>query len=245
MIESAFPLLGLLIFLAAVLYSSVGHAGASGYLAAMALLSIEPEVMRPTALVLNIMVACIATWRFARSGFFAWNLFWPFALASIPFAMIGGAFTLPTNHFKSLIGIILIISALRLLLAAVPREEALRRASPAASLSVGALLGLLAGLTGTGGGIFLSPLLLFMRWATAKSVAAVSAAFILVNSAAGLIGFASQGGQIPNSVWPLGASAVAGGLIGSYLGSTRLENRSLRRLLGVVLILAGTKLLST
>ncbi len=243
MIESAILPLSLLIFLAAVLYSSVGHAGASGYLAAMALFAITPEVMRPIALVLNIMVASIATWRFIKSGFFSWQLFWPFAVTSIPLALIGGSFSLPSDHYKGLIGIILMVSAFRLLFHRLQIEETIRPHSIKISMPIGAMLGLLAGLTGTGGGIFLSPLLLFMRWATTKTVAAVSAAFILFNSIAGLIGFAIQGGQVPYSAWPLAIAAISGGTIGSYLGSTRLANQSLRRLLGVVLILAGAKLI--
>ncbi|HEY2139577.1 MAG TPA: sulfite exporter TauE/SafE family protein, partial [Chthoniobacterales bacterium] len=166
-------LLTLVIFLVAFLYSSVGHAGASGYIAVMSLFSLAPAVIRPTALVLNILVACIGTFQFWRAGHFSWRLFWPFAVLAIPLAFVGGYINLPTHVFKVLVGIVLLFSAIRFFWR--PSEDIVTgEPSRPAAIGIGAGLGLLAGLTGTGGGIFLTPLLLSMRWARAKAAAAVS-----------------------------------------------------------------------
>ena len=180
-----------LIFIAAFLYSSVGHAGASGYLAVMAFLSVPALVMRPTALVLNIVVATIATARFAAAGHFSTRLFWPFAVTSIPFAFIGGSLVVPSRVYSVLVALVLIAAAVRLGLereAGGQMPARAQRLPLLAALISGALIGLLSGLTGTGGGIFLSPLLLFMGWAETRPSGGVSAAFILVNSIAGLAG---------------------------------------------------------
>jgi uncharacterized membrane protein YfcA len=236
-------LLAVAFLIAAVLYSSVGHAGASGYLAAMAFIGTATPMMRPTALVLNLLVASIAFLRFRQAGWFSWPLFWPFALGSIPFAFIGGAITLPEHWYRTLVGIILWIAAARLWLDLRRRTTPHRPPRFAAILS-GATIGLLAGLTGTGGGIFLSPLLLFMGWAETRETGGVSAAFILVNSAAGLAGHPASLDALPSQMWLWSAAAVAGGVIGSELGSRRLGTLTFRRVLGVVLVIAGAKLLS-
>jgi uncharacterized protein len=174
-------LLALGMLLVALLYSSVGHAGASGYIAVMSLFSLTPAVIKPTALLLNILVASIGTFQFWRAGHFSWRLFWPFALLSIPLAFVGGWLNLPAHIFKVIVGLVLWSSAVRFLLQ--PSSDQVRHEpSPPAALSIGAGLGLLSGLSGTGGGIFLTPLLLLMRWAHTKTAAAVSAFFILVNS---------------------------------------------------------------
>ncbi len=225
---------------AAVLYSSVGHAGASGYLAVMALAGMPVPMMRPTALVLNLLVASIATIRFARAGFFSWSLFWPFALGSIPLAFVGGAVTLPGHWYRTLVGVVLWVAAARLVLN-LARPKAAPPAIPIA-IACGAGIGLLAGLTGTGGGIFLSPLLLFMGWAETRQTGGVAAAFILVNSAAGLAGNPASLGHLPEQL-PLWAIAVVvGGLIGTELGSRRIGTPTFRRLLAAVLVVAGIKL---
>jgi len=231
------------IFAAALLYSAVGHAGASGYLAAMAIFSVAPESMRPAALVLNILVATVATVRFYRAGCFSWSIFWPFALASVPFAFLGGALTLPDTIYKQVVGLMLLFAAYRLFRNHV--ADTTKRIPTLLGLLSGAGIGLLSGLTGTGGGIFLSPMLLFMGWAETKESAGVSAAFILVNSIAGIIGLFTKPVVLPNMVsyWAIGA--VVGGLIGSELGSKRLGNPTLRRLLAVVLVIAGGKLMLT
>ena len=228
-------------FLAGVLYSSVGHAGASGYLAAMAFLEMPAPMMRPTALVLNLLVATIATVRFWRAGFFSWSLFWPFALGSVPLAFVGGAVTLPGHWYRTLVGLVLWAAAVRLWLNL--RRSATHRPGLLPSILCGAGIGLLAGLTGTGGGIFLSPLLLFMGWAETRQTGGVSAAFILANSAAGLAGNPASLGHLPAALPIWAVAVVVGGLVGSELGSRRLGTPAFRRLLGVVLLVAGAKLI--
>ncbi len=226
----------------AFLYSSVGHAGASGYIAVMSLLGLAPAVIKPTALILNILVASIATVQFYRAGHFSWDLFWPFALLAVPFAFLGGYVHLPTQAFQMLVGVILLLSAARFLVTS-QGDDVARSPDKAASLGIGAGLGLLSGLTGTGGGIFLTPLLLLKHWAKVKTAASVSAAFILANSTAGLLGNFSSTGSLPAVALPLGIAAVAGGTAGSYLGSQRLPQAAIKRILAVVLIIAGTKLI--
>jgi hypothetical protein len=225
----------------AFLYASVGHAGASGYIAVMSLFGLGAEVIRPTALVLNVAVATIATLQFWRAGHFSWPLFWPFALGGAPLAYVGGVLALPIPVFKVVVGLVLLYSAARLL--AQPGDD-VADAPPAATIGVatGAGLGLLAGLTGTGGGIFLTPILLGCRWARARTAAAVSAAFILLNSLAGLAGTLQAGGRVPSVAEALLVAAVAGGTAGSYVGSRQLSPALIKRLLAVVLVIAGGKL---
>jgi uncharacterized membrane protein YfcA len=229
------------VFLVALLYSSVGHAGASGYIAVLALASVPPAVIKPTALVLNVLVATLTSLQFWRAGHFSWPLFWPFALLAVPLAFLGGSLTLPTRVFQVVVGLVLLFSAARFLLRPPPDEV---RATPSRPVAIGAggALGLLAGLTGTGGGIFLTPLLLFLGWARAKQAAAASALFILVNSIAGLAGNASTARSIPALSLALAAAALAGGAIGSYLGSRRFDPALIKRLLAAVLTVAGLKL---
>ena len=238
------PLLAVGIFLIAFLYSSVGHAGASGYIAVMSLFSLAPAFIKPTALVLNIFVATIGTWQFYRAGHFSWRLFWPFALLSVPLALLGGYINPPPHVFKTLVGIVLLASALRFILH--PGADADPHDPPRpVALAVGAGLGLLSGLTATGGGIFLTPLLIFMRWSRAKTASAVSALFILVNSVAGLIGNLSATRKFPAFALILLVAAVVGGSIGSYLGSRRIPPGAIKRMLAAVLTIAGLKLIFT
>ena len=236
-------LLALLVFAAAALYSMVGHGGASAYLAAMALFDLAPEVMKPTALVLNILVSTIATVQFARAGRFSWRIFWPFALAAVPLAFAGGAITLPALLYRRVVGAVLVYAALRLWRrAGVPGEGVVRAVPKAAALPLGAGMGFLSGLTGVGGGIFLSPVLVLARWADVRTTAGVSAAFILANSIAGLLGRVSSVRALPPGLPVLALTAVAGGLLGSTLGSRRLPSPALRRVLAVVLAIAAWKL---
>jgi uncharacterized membrane protein YfcA len=230
---------------ASLLYSSVGHAGASGYLAVMALASVNATVMKPAALVLNLVVATIATLRFSRAGHFSWALLWPFAATSIPFAFLGGAIQLPDDWYKRTVGVVLLLAAARLFFERRPQEDGghHRRPPLAPAMTSGALIGLLAGLTGTGGGIFLSPLLLFTRWSGTRESGGVSAAFILVNSASGLAGNVSSLGGLPPLVWVWAGIVAVGGTIGSEIGSRRVAVPTFRRLLAVVLVVAGAKLL--
>ena len=238
------PFLTLAILVVAFLYSCVGHAGASGYIAVMTLFSLAPADIKPTALVLNILVASIGTWQFWRAGYFTWRLFWPFALLAIPMAFVGGYLNLPTHVFKVLIGVVLLFSAARFFFRPAGDSVANEPSRPLA-ISLGAGLGLLSGLTGTGGGIFLTPLLLFKRWATTKNAAAVSALFILVNSASGLLGNLSSTRRFPAFAVVLAVAAIAGGTAGSYFGSRKFDHTVIKRLLAVVLLIAGTKLILT
>ena len=231
-------------FIVALLYSSVGHAGASGYIAVMSLLSLAPETIRPTALALNILVASVTALQFWRAGHFRWELFWPFALPAVPMAYLGGSLALPARVFSVLLGLVLLYSAWRFMFepAAAKQARPLRR--PVA-LASGAGIGLLSGLTGTGGGIFLTPLLLVMGWAPPKNAAAVSALFILMNSASGLAGNFASTRQLPSEIGVLLLVVLAGGLAGSWLGARRLPAQGIKRLLAVVLVVAGLKLLFT
>ena len=222
----------------------MGHAGASGYLAAMALFGVAPEVMKPTALVLNVLVASIASFKFRRAGHFSWATFWPFAATSVPFAFVGGAIALPVTVYRPLLGAVLLYSAARFTFGFRGTDQT--RPIPLwAALAVGAVIGLLSGLTGVGGGIFLSPVLLLLRWAPIRTTAAVSAHFILANSAAGLAGHLSSVGQVHPMVLVWAVIAGIGGWIGSELGSRRLPPAILRGLLAVVLLIAGLKLILT
>lgn len=238
-------ILAVLIFVAAALYSSVGHAGASGYLAAMGIYGLAPAAMKPTALVLNILVSLIATYKFSRAGYFSWRLFWPFAVLSIPMAGLGGWLTLPSYWYKMVVGFVLLYAAWRMAFfktSGTSRPPALPRVG--VCLMFGAVLGFLSGLVGVGGGIFLSPLLLLLGWADVRQTAAVSAAFILVNSIAGVVGQLSKQPQLPAALPIWAVAAVIGGLIGSHYGSRKLETIALRRLLAVVLVIAGVKMIA-
>jgi uncharacterized protein len=228
----------------AFLYSSVGHAGASGYIAVMTLFGLATPVVRPTALVLNILVATIGSFQFWRAGHFSWKLFWPFALLSVPAAYFGGYLQLPARILKIIIGLVLLFSAARLFFRRGDPSETVSPPLPA-SLAVGTGIGFLSGLTGTGGGIFLTPVLLFAGWAKTKQASAVSALFILVNSIAGLAGFVSARQAIPQMAFVLSAAAIIGGAVGSYLGSRKFPVRAISMLLATVLVIAGYKLIFT
>jgi hypothetical protein len=236
-------LLAALIFGAALLYSSVGHGGASGYLAAMALFSLAPAVMKPSALALNIVVSLVATIKFTRAGAFSWPAFWPFALLAVPAAYVGGMIQLPPEIYRPLLGLVLLYAGWRSWQIAPiePHRIALPRLP--LMIAAGAALGLLSGLTGVGGGIFLSPLLLLFAWAETRVVSGVAAAFILVNSVAGLAGQFAKGVSLPPAISLWAIAALAGGLIGAELGARRLGTPALKRLLAAVLLVAGLKML--
>jgi uncharacterized protein len=237
-------MLTFLIFLAALLYTSVGQAGGSGYLAAMAIYGLAPEVMKPSALALNILVASIGTYKYARAGSFSWPHFWPFALASVPFAFIGGLILLPESLYRPVVGLVLLFAAYRLAFLKDRREEdGLRPVPLGLALFFGALIGLVSGTTGVGGGIFLSPLLLFMNWAEPKQAAALSAAFILVNSASALLGHISSVAFLPPEIPYWAAAAAVGGFIGAEFGSRRLGGGSFRLVLAFILVFSGIRIL--
>jgi len=234
----------LAIAMIAFLYSSVGHAGASGYIATMTLFGLAATVIRPTALVLNVLVATIGSVQFWRAGHFSWKLFWPFALLSVPAAYLGGYIQPSASILRILIGLVLLFSAARLIFRRGDPAETVAPSKPTA-VGVGAGLGFLSGLTGTGGGIFLTPLLLFCRWAHIRQAAAVSAVFILVNSIGGLVGYFTAVRSLPVLGLYLAIPASIGGAIGSHLGSRRLPVRAISILLAIVLAIAGTKLIFT
>jgi uncharacterized membrane protein YfcA len=243
-------LLAALFFLVAVLYSSVGHAGASGYIAAMALLGFAPEQMRPTALALNLLVGGIGLFRFWRRGHVAWRNVLPFVVASIPAAYLAAQVRLPRESYELLLGLILLVAAFGVLRGArrVEEDEArvtLRDIPWLPALLVGAAIGVLAGLTGTGGAIFLTPLLLFAHWARTRDASGISVAFVWVNSLVGLIGVWQSTGTLPAALpmW-LGVVAV-GALVGTQFGLNWLPLRGLRIALGIVLLIAAGKLLLT
>lgn len=245
---TAVIILCLAIFLIATLYSSAGQAGASGYLAAMALVAEMTQLeMKAVALTLNVIVGVIGFWRFHRAGHFHWKTFWPFAACAIPMAFIGGLWHLPMAVFRPLIGAVLLFAAASLLwrtFAAGPRAESRTPRPPALPVALGAggMLGLLAGLTGTGGGIFLSPLLILCRWAEPKRAAAVSVAFVLLNSIAGLGGVLVESPRLPSALPWYALAAVVGGFIGAGLGAGRLPSRAVAAVLGVLLTAAALRM---
>ena len=234
-----------LIFLAALLFSSVGHGGASAYLATFALVGMAPESMRPAALCLNVLVASIALYKFYKAGAFDWQLFWPIAIASIPAAFLGGQISLPSNTYKMVVGLCLLYAAWTIYIGANKADEVkLNTVKKPVLIILGAALGFLSGLTGVGGGIFLSPILLYFGWAKTKVVSGVSAAFILVNSISGLLGMLSKSLTLPAGLAYWAIAAVIGGLIGAEYGSRKLTNPTIRKLLALVLVLAGSKMIS-
>jgi uncharacterized membrane protein YfcA len=236
-------IVGVLFLLGAALYSSVGHGGASSYLAVMGLFSFAPDVMKPTALALNILVASIATIKFHRAGLFSWQLFWPFAIASVPAAFAGGALVLPERGYKVVVGVVLLYVAFWMFRSSLrPITTESRKPALAAAVAAGLLIGFLSGLTGVGGGIFLSPLLLYMGWAETRTTSAVAAPFILVNSVAGLLGNLSSVSHLPANIPLWGISVLVGGWIGASYGSKRVPAPVLRQLLSAVLVVAGVKL---
>ena len=240
------PLLAAGMLAAAFVYASVGHGGASAYLAAMALAGIAPAEMRPIALTLNVLVSALATWKFWRAGHFHWRLFWPFAAVSIPFAYLGGAITLPGQAYKIVVGLVLAYAGWQLWRSFRAGDEmrAVRAPAIPLAMALGAAMGLLSGLTGVGGGIFLSPLLLMLGWAGTKQTSAVAAPFILVNSLAGLAaGFVVGTASLPTMTWALAAAVLMGGWLGAEYGSRRFANPVVRRVLAVVLAVAGAKMM--
>lgn len=235
----------ILLFLVAFLYSSVGHGGASGYLALMALFSITPEVMKPTALLLNLFVSLTSFIQFYRGKHFNWKLFLPFAITSVPMAYLGGLMTLHDSIYKKILGILLIIPIIRFLFFANIKVDELRKPNIYLSLVIGAAIGFLSGLIGIGGGIILSPILLLLKWANMKQTAAISAIFIFVNSLSGLAGQLQKGINFSTDMYAYVAVAFVGGICGAYFGALKFKQNILQYMLAVVLIIASYKLLFT
>jgi hypothetical protein len=243
----ALALLLALIFFVAFAYSSVGHGGASGYLAVLSFFGFAPAAMAPSALLLNLLVAGIAFLSYWRAGHFMWRLLWPFLIASVPCALLGGMLGVSSRIYMILLGAVLLFSAFRLMVFSpgAQEESFAKPPSLAVALPVGAGIGLLSGMVGIGGGIFLSPLVILLGWADTKRTAAAAAAFIWINSVAGLCGHLTHT-AVDWSVmlWLVGA-AFAGGVLGATLGARRFRGVWLRRILAVVLLFAVVKLLCT
>jgi len=227
------------------LYSSVGHGGASGYLALMALFSFAPESMKPTALLLNLFVAGISFFYYYREGYFNKKLFLVFAIASVPFAFIGGTLELDASIYKKILALLLIFAILKMLNVFGKENDQTKEARLWQGLVVGGVIGFFSGLIGIGGGIILTPIILLLHWGNMKEAAAVSALFIWVNSAAGLTGQLSSGVTIEKESFLLVGIALIGGVLGGYYGSKKINNQNLRYILAFVLIIASVKLFFT
>jgi uncharacterized membrane protein YfcA len=238
-------LLGAAFLLAAALYASVGHGGASAYLAVMGLAGMAPAEMKPIALTLNIAVSAMALLMFARAGHFNGRLFWPLAAASVPAAFLGGWLQSPDPIFKLILAAALLAGAWRLAFGGVRNDFETRTPSAPALLGLGTALGFVSGLIGIGGGIFLTPLLILFHWTSAKPAAAISAAFILANSLSGLGGFLGKGGAVPSLAWMLLPAVMLGGWIGATWGSGKAHSPALRQTLAIVLVIAAAKFLVT
>jgi len=234
-----------LLFLVAFLYASVGHGGASGYLALMALFSFTPDVMKPTALLLNLFVSLTSFVQFYRGGHFKWKIFLPLAIASVPFAFIGGLITVESSIYKKMLGILLLIPIIRFLFFKNIPVDKLKKPDTLLSLIIGGAIGFLSGLIGIGGGIILSPILLLLKWTDQKQTAAISALFIFVNSLSGLAGQLTKGIQFSTDMYAYVAIAFTGGLCGAYFGSLKFNQNILKYVLAIVLMLAAYKLLFT
>ncbi len=226
----------------AFLYASVGHGGASGYLALMALFSFAPEVMKPTALLLNLFVAGIAFYHYYKAGYFNFKLFLSFAIASVPLAFLGGMIEVDASIYKKILAVLLIFAILKMLNIFGKETSLIKDIKLWQGLIVGGVIGFFSGLIGIGGGIILTPIILLLHWGKMKEAAAVSALFIWVNSASGLVGQLTSGVSISSQSFVLVAVAMVGGFIGSYYGSKKINNDGLRYMLAFVLIIASVKL---
>ena len=233
----------LLLPIVAFLYASVGHGGASGYLALLGLFGFSTTLMKPTALTLNLFVAAISFYHFWRQGHFIPGLLWPFAITSVPAAYIGGLIELDPQVYKQVLGVLLIFAILKMLNLFNKESSNKKELKLWQGLISGALIGLFSGMIGIGGGIILSPLILIMGWGKIKEAAAVSALFIWINSASGLAGHLNKGIDIPEDALIFIGLAVIGGFAGGYIGSKRFDGQKLRYLLAFVIAIASIKLL--
>ena len=243
--NESFILFYFLLFIVAFLYASVGHGGASGYLALMAIFAVSPSVMKPTALLLNLFVSSTSFIQFYRGGHFKWKIFWPFALASIPLSFVGGMMTIESAVYKKFLGILLLIPVFRFLFFINTDPKDLKPSYIPVSLISGGIIGLLSGMIGIGGGIILSPVLLLLKWTDQKQTAAISAAFIFVNSTAGLGGSLIRGFDFNEHMLGYVAVAFTGGICGAYFGALKFHQTILKNILACVLALAAYKLLFT
>ncbi|MCC6371742.1 MAG: sulfite exporter TauE/SafE family protein [Bacteroidia bacterium] len=243
--ENQIVLFYILLLVIAFLYASVGHGGASGYLALMSFFSFAPETMRPTALLLNIVVSLIAFIQYYRGGHFKWEVFWPFALASVPAAFVGGFISVDAGVYKKILAVLLLISVVKLSGINIRTKALEIKQNTSIALIIGGCIGLFSGMIGIGGGIILSPVIVLLNWANMKQTAAVSALFILVNSLAGLAGLYLNGFDAGTTVLTMGIIAICGGLAGAYFGAKKFNNQLLKKLLAFVLLIASVKLMLT
>ncbi|MDI5897199.1 sulfite exporter TauE/SafE family protein [Flavobacterium yafengii] len=235
----------LLLFIIAFLYASVGHGGASGYLALMAIFSFDPNFMKPTALILNLFVSLVSFTLFFLEGHFKWKLFLPFALASIPFSFLGGMISLDGDIYKKVLGLTLLIPVIKFFVYPNTNDSELKKNTLALTIIIGASIGFLSGLIGIGGGILLSPILLMLHWSNQKQTAAISALFIFVNSVSGLAGQLSKGVKFENDMLTFVAVAFIGGILGAWLGAKNFNQSVLKYILATALLVASIKLLFT
>lgn len=233
----------LLLAVVAFLYASVGHGGASGYLALMTLFSSQISVMKPSALLLNLFVSSISFFFYYKMNYFKSKLFYPFAITSVPAAFVGGLIPIENNCYKIALGIVLLFAALRLLGFFNSNEKQIAKINMPLAMGIGFGIGLLSGMLGIGGGIILSPILLILGWATVKETAAISSLFIFVNSIAGLSGYFWSGKSIPTESFYLVPIAVLGGMLGAYYGSGYFSNKALKYVLATVIVMASVKLI--
>ena len=240
--ETPFQWLSLLVAAIACLYASVGHGGASGYLAVLAFFDMPRDEMVSTALILNLLVASVSFAFYYRAGHFRWALTWPFLLTSIPAALLGGLWAVQDKTYTILLAAALVIAALRMLWQFDDTQNEGEPPPLKSALPAGALIGLASGMVGVGGGIFLSPLMLFCRWGTLRQISATAALFIVANAAAGLIGRYSRDAVVIGDLWPLLLAGLVGGLLGGHLGSRRIPPPQLRMVLAAVLLIAAFKL---
>ena len=231
------------LFLGAILYTSVGHAGASAYIAVLTLFDLPPVVIKPTALTLNIFVSSFTSFRYIKSNYFNKTLFLYLSAGSVPAAFIGGRINLPSNVYRPVIGVLLLLSGLRFLVQAMQSEKAHRGVNKPLAVLIGACVGLLSGITGTGGGIFLSPLIIWLGWVSVKAASGTVAAFIFVNSTAGLLGNFQSTSSLPSELPVFLVAVLLGAFIGTRFGIKRFSSVGVKRALGIVLLIAGAKFL--
>jgi uncharacterized membrane protein YfcA len=225
-----------------MLYASVGHGGASGYLAVMALFSMHPEALKPTALMLNIVVAGVGTYLYCSAGQFSWRVFWPFVITSIPMSFLGGTISLPPEYYRPLLGLVLFYAAWRLFVRRKHDDYEAKAPGLPLAMTIGGVLGFASGIIGVGGGIFLSPLMILLRWAKVREVSGIAALFIFVNSISGLFGHLSNLQYVPPFAPFLVLMALVGGTIGALCGSRHLPAATILKAMSFMMILAGGKM---
>jgi uncharacterized membrane protein YfcA len=241
----AIELFYIILFIVAFLYAAVGHGGASGYLALMALYGFAPEEMKPTALMLNLFVSLTSFIQYYRGRYFIRSIFIPIAAASVPMAFIGGMILVEENIYKRILGVLLLFPIIRFFFFRNPSLDEMKPHNLYIALAAGGVIGLLSGMIGIGGGIILSPVLLLLKWTNQKQTAAISALFIFVNSVAGLMGQFTKGITFTTDMVVYVAIAFAGGLLGAYFGAKKFNQDILKYVLATVLLLASYKLLFT